>query len=186
MSGSFFPQPSHPLSLPSLIISSLLTAAGVVALAIPTAAAERVILKYSILRGSISVAELRTLANTGEASPALKAYLRLANKKPEELRRILVQKVDVDPVFLSKILNSFAGEYVLEQTSSIIHTPSSNANLQALRGALVTSAVPDGNLRLIEILENYPTSEVHVEGDRLAELYSQLKGMVDKLPRFPF
>ena len=185
MIRQLFTRTGNSFYFPSLAVYSLLTAAGLMTIPIPTVAAEKVILKYSILRESISVAELRELANTGKASPTLKAYLRLANKKPEELQRLLSQKVDVDPVLLSKVLNSFAGEYILDRTSSIIHTPSSNADRQALRGAIINSAVPDGNFRLIEVLENYPTSEVHIEGDRLRELYSQLQRIVDKLPQFP-
>ena len=161
----------------------LLIVAGVLVPVLPTEGAEQVILKYSILRESISVAELSTLANTGEVSPSLKAYLKLANKNPEDLQSLLTQKIGVDPVLLSKILNSFPGEYVLDQIGSVIHTPSGRANRQALRGAIVTSALSDGNIRLIEVLENYPTAEVHVEGDRLAEIYKQLKGLIDGLPR---
>ena len=77
-----------------LIISLL----GVFSATIPTQAAEQVILKYSILRESISVKELSTLANTGEVSSSLNAYLKLANKQPEELRGLLNNNVDVDPV----------------------------------------------------------------------------------------
>lgn len=179
-------RPRQLLHLTSLSISSILASLGAIALTLPSAAAERVILKYSILRAPLSVAELDTLAKTGEASPALKSYLALVNKKPEELQRVLAYKVSVDPVFLSKMLNSFPGEFMLEQIGTAIHTPSQRADKQALRGAIVTSAISDGNLSLIEVLQNYPTEEVHVEGDRLVELYTQLKGMVDGLSRLQF
>lgn len=153
---------------------------------LPAVAAERVILKYSILRESLSVAELTTLSKTGEASLSLKTYLAMVNKKPEDLQRVLAYKVNVDPIFLSKMLNSFPGEFMLEQIGIAIHTPSAKADKQALRGAIVTSAMSDGNLSLIEVLQNYPTEEVHVEGDRLVELYGQLKGMMDGLSRLQF
>lgn len=169
-----------------LSLSSILAVLGTIALTVPTTAAERVILKYSILRESVSVGELATLANTGEASPTLKAYLGMVNKKPEELQRVLAYQVSIDPVFLSKILNSFPGEFMLEQIGTAIHTPSQKADKQALRGAIVTSAMSDGKLSLIEVLQNYPTEEIHVEGDRLVELYTQLKGMMDGFSRLEF
>lgn len=167
-----------------LILSSpVITSLWIYLSEVSAEAAEQVILKYSILRESISVAELRNFADTGELSSSLKAYLTIANKKPEDLRQALTRKVEVDPVLLSKILNSFVGEILLDQVSEVIQTPSRKASRQSLRGALVTSALPDGNIRLIEVLENYPTSEVHVEGDRLAEIYRQLKGVLGNLPR---
>ena len=135
-------------------------------------AAERVVLKYSVLRESVSVEELSKLAKTGETSRSLKTYLKLANRKPEELRSLLNRNVDVDPVFLS------IGE--------VIHTPSKRANKESLRGALVTSALSDNNIRLIEIFENYPTEEIHVDGDRLVEVYQNIEGFLDGLPRLPF
>ncbi|MEL4895155.1 alpha/beta hydrolase [Crocosphaera sp. Alani8] len=171
---------------PQLIISFMLAMVGLFSPKVSAQAAETVILKYSILRESVSVEELSHLANTGEASRSLKSYLKLANKKPEELRVLLNNNVDVDPVFLSKVLNSFAGSMVLDPVGEVIHTPSKRANRESLRGALVTSAMSDQNIRLIEIFENYPTEEIHVDGDRLAEIYQNIQGFVNSIPRLPF
>jgi hypothetical protein len=164
-----------------MLWSALLVGMGLILPAIPAKAAEQVILKYSVLQESISVSELSTFTSTGEMSPSLERYCEMANKEPEELRQILIQEVEVDPVLLSKILNSFPGEFLLDRASEIVHTPSESASRQSLRGALVNSALPDGNVRIIEILENYPTAEVHVEGDRLVELYNTINGVVGQL-----
>ncbi len=173
----------YPLKL---VLSLLLASLSTLMVTIPANAAEQVILKYSILRESISVEELNTLAETGEVSPSLQTYLKLANKQPEELRNALNQSFSVDPVFLSQILNSFAGEFVLDQVGEVIHTPSQRASREALRGALVTSALSDKNVRVVEVLKNYPTSEVHVEGDRLAGIYKQIEGVISKIPGLSF
>jgi hypothetical protein len=169
-----------------LLLSSVLAGVSLLGTPLPTQAAEQIVLKYSILRESVSVSELSNLANTGEVSPSLNSYLTLAQKKPQDLRQVLNGKIEVNPVFLGKILNSFAGNFLLDQVSEVIHTPSARASRESLRGALVTSALRDGNIRLIEVLENYPTSEVYVEGDRLAEIYQQIKGVVSQLPHLPF
>jgi Alpha/beta hydrolase of unknown function (DUF1400) len=154
---------------------------GIVLSAIPAIAAERVVLRYSVLEASIPVADLRTLADTGEASSSLRNYLRQANTEPEELRRILTEEVDVDSVRISRILNSYPGELLLDAASEVIQTPSQRASRQSLRGAIVTSAVDDDNIRIIEILENYPTNEVYVDGNRLVELYDTIDGVVGQV-----
>jgi hypothetical protein len=164
-----------------ILFGTLLAGIGIVSHPLPAGASEQIILSYSILRESISVSELRTLADTGETSSSLKNYLEKANTKPEELQRTLNKKVEVDPVRLSKILNSYPGELLLDLASEVIETPSGKASRESLRGALVSSALPDGNVRIIEVLENYPTDEVHVDGDRLVELYNTMNNVVESV-----
>lgn len=144
-------------------------------------AAERVILKYRILRQSVSVPELTQLAETGQASPTLQAYLKLAQQDPQRLRQPLIQPIHVNRLLLDRVLNSSPGEVLLDQVGQVIHTPSNRANRQALRSALVQSATPDNRITLIEVLQNYPTAEIEVEGDRLEDAYRQLKTWSDRL-----
>jgi len=157
-----------------------------VALVTSAQAAEQIVLKYSILRESISVQELGELSRTGKVSPSLKSYLKLANKDPQELRYWLNKPFAVDPTTLSTVLNSFVGNFILNQVGEIIHTPSNRANKEALRGAIITSAQGDNSVQLIEVLENYPTKEVHLEGDRLMELYQTAQDLRTKLSKLPF
>ena len=46
-------------------------------------AAEKVVLKYSILRESIPVSDLETLAETGRTEPALESYIERAGRNPK-------------------------------------------------------------------------------------------------------
>lgn len=149
-------------------------------------AAESAIIKYYIFQGSVSVSELKQLSETGELAPALASQLKMANQKPEEFRKLLNRRVAADPIFLSKFLNNFLGESLLDYATEIVHTPDRSASRQALRGALVTSALDDKEIQLIEVLENYPTSEVHVDGNRLVDLINQIEGVLKKMPRLPF
>lgn len=145
-------------------------------------AADSVVLKYRFLRESVSVPELSTFAQTGELSPKLQIYLKLAGREPEQLRRALTQQVKVNPILLSQVLNSPLGGVMLDQVSQVVHTPSDRANRESLRGAIVSSALPDGQITLIETLENYPTPEVHVEGDRVVEFAQNIRRVFGRLP----
>jgi hypothetical protein len=148
-------------------------------------AADSVVLKYSFLRETISVPELSTFAETGELSTKLRVYLKLAGREPEQLRSLLTQEVKVNGVILSRMLNNPVGEAMLDQVSQVIHTPTNRASRESLRSALVSSALPDGQVTLIETLENYSTSEVHVEGDRLAEVAQTITKVLGRLPSLP-
>ncbi len=144
-------------------------------------AAEEIVLKYKILQASISVSELATFAETGELSPALQKYLNLAGRDPQELRSALTKKVDVSPLLLDRVFNSFPGEILLDQVGQVIHTPSGQADRQALRAAIVLSATSDSSLTLLEIMQNYPTSEIQVDGERLVQVYSQVGTLISQL-----
>lgn len=176
-----------------LLHSSLLLTVSVGTLLYSTVgqAAEKVTLRYGIFQESISVAELASFAETGNPSPTLAAYMKLANKKPEEVRDALNKQVNISAVVLDHALNNAIGERVLDEVGTTIHTATNTANRQALRSALVLSASDDGKVSLIEAIQKYPTQEVEVEGDRLvdtalklSELESGLRkilGVFDKL-----
>ncbi len=141
-------------------------------------------LKYGIFRESLSVEEISTFAQTGEISPSLQINLALARQNPKAIRQYLTEPVKVNPVFLDRVLNSPIGNVILDQISQVIHTPSHRADRQAMRAALVLSASQDGQVSLIEIIENYPTKEVEVNGDRLKSAYRQLRRLQGSLQDF--
>lgn len=145
-------------------------------------AAEFIVLKYGFLRDSLSVPELSTFAETGEMSSSISSYLDLAHQKPDNVREILNKKIPVNGVLLSKILNSKPGGVFLDIVAKYIQTPSGRASRESLRGAFVTSALDDNNIKLIEIIENYPTNEIHIEGDRLGELYTNIEKVIKQIP----
>ncbi|MBD1868805.1 alpha/beta hydrolase [Cyanobacteria bacterium FACHB-471] len=143
-------------------------------------AAEQVVLKYSVLRQSVSVAELTTLAETGETSRSLRRYLRLAGKQPEEVRQTLTEEAQVNVVLVDRGLNNPIGDTVLDQVGEAIYPPSGEASREALRSALVLSASDDDRISLIEVIQNYPTDEVVVDGDRLVAAYGQLQAIQER------
>jgi hypothetical protein len=145
-------------------------------------AAEQVLLKYSILRETVSVAELTALAERGELSSGLRTNLSLAGQNPAEVRKALSRTVKVNPLLVDRLLNSRAGNLVLDEISTVIHTPSGRGDRQALRGALTLATADDGQVSLIEVIQKYPTQEVQVEGDRLVDAYRQIQALSGQLP----
>ncbi|MBD2353131.1 alpha/beta hydrolase [Tolypothrix sp. FACHB-123] len=146
-------------------------------------AAEKVTLKYGIFRPSISVDELTKLAQTGEVSQSLNFYLTKAGQNPKAFRNILSQEVNADPILLDRLLNNPIGEFLLDRIGQSVSTSSGEANRQALRSAIILSANKDNKVSLIEIIQNYPTTEVVVDGERLAQAYRQLYILGENLQR---
>jgi hypothetical protein len=159
----------------------LAVGAGIVFYSSAAVAAEKVVLKYSVIRMTLPVSELEIFAETGKMSPGLEMLLSQAKKDPEAVRRSLTRPVKVSQSLLDRTLNSKVGEIILDEVGQVIRTPSGKANREALREALVLSATNDNEITLLEAMKNYPAPEVDVEGDRLIEAYGKLVVLSEQL-----
>ncbi|MEO1069457.1 MAG: alpha/beta hydrolase, partial [Cyanobacteria bacterium J06638_6] len=69
------------------------------------------------------------------------------------------------------------GVLLLEQIGRVVQTPVGEANVQALRGALILAAAdPEGSFTLLNVLKTYPTLTMHidlVEGLAIAQELNQ-------------
>jgi hypothetical protein len=144
-------------------------------------AAETVVLKYRILRESVSVQELTKFGETGELSSDLQAYFKLSGQKPETVRQTLTKEVQVNPVLLDRLLNSKVGNTVLDPLGEAIQTPKGGAEREALRSALTLSASGDGKFSILEVLQKYPTREVVLDGDRAEAAYKRLNDIAEQV-----
>jgi hypothetical protein len=141
-------------------------------------AAEKIVLKYKMFQGAVSVSELRTFAQTGEASPSLQFYIRASHQKPENFRKVLIQEFPVNVVTLDRALNNPAGNILLNQVSLAVHPPINAESPEAIRSALVLSASQDNKVSLMEVIQNYPTPTVEIEGEQILRTYRKVNAII--------
>ncbi|MGF1602032.1 MAG: alpha/beta hydrolase [Thermosynechococcaceae cyanobacterium] len=168
------------MNVPLKSIRHVLVGAGVAVClsANLTLAAEKVRINYGPISRSLPVSDLRQFAETGKTTRKLRSYLKRAKQDPDQIQAALTRSTTMNPVQLDRLLNSVPGELLLKEAGDVIHTPADRANHQALRSALILDASRDQQITLIDTLEEYPTPEVEVEGDRLVKLirqFNQLK-----------
>jgi hypothetical protein len=158
-----------------------LMSAGVAISLTPSQASssEKIIFTYGGLTQSIPLEELQDFADTGKVSPALDTLLSYGEQNPFFMRWILRQEFPANNKLISDLLNSTPGEYVLSQTGNVVSSKAERANVTALRGALVASAEDNNSVSLIELLENYPTQDVYVNGKILAKLRENLNQFIE-------
>lgn len=137
-------------------------------------AANEIVFRYGILRQRLSVVELAKFAESGEQSPVLERYLRRTNSNPEEVRQVLNQSVDVSKGTLNTGLNNALGNLLLDELGKMIQTPDDQGNRDALRTALIDSATPDNKLTILEVIQNYPADEIHLDVKRAISTYNRL------------
>ncbi len=148
--------------------------AGILATAPAGKAADEIVFRYGILRQRLSVAELTKFAQTGETSPVVERYLNQTNSNPEEIRAVLNRTVNVERHLLDRGLNNVAGNMLLDELGKIIQTPDDKGNREALRTALLESTAGDNQLTLLEVVQNYPTDEIHLDVKRAIRTYDRV------------
>jgi predicted dienelactone hydrolase len=139
--------------------------------AVPSPAAERLIISYGLLERSISVEDLEQFAKTGQLTPQLSAYnqrLGLDDERLTQIRGWLTTPVDLDGVAVAQFLYTEQGKLLLKQLSQVLQTPSRQAGFSALRSALILAAMEqsNGGLTLLNVLRQYPTEAIRVELDQ--------------------
>ncbi|GAB4345199.1 MAG: hypothetical protein Fur0042_09660 [Cyanophyceae cyanobacterium] len=143
-------------------------------------AAERLVLRYGPFSGAIATADLTALAERGELTPALEAYLILGKQSPERVREILNQGVEIDGDWLDAQLKSPWGRTLLDQVGEGIQSPDGQGDREALQAALTAAARNDGRITVLDVLQQYPGREVHIRVDRLLRIYEQVQELRDR------
>ena len=136
----------------------------------PALANKNLVFRFGPLGRSISMQDLTYFAETGKLPAGWSFFFNVAGVDPEVVRTALNQEVSVSLRFLDKTLNNLLGEFLLYQVGQVVHPRSNIANIQALRSASILSVADDNRLSLLEILQQYPTREVYINGAQLARL----------------
>ncbi|MFN9629713.1 MAG: alpha/beta hydrolase [Cyanobacteriota bacterium] len=148
-------------------------------------AAERVVLITGAFRRSIPIAEFETLATTGKGVGLLGDLLRLGRQNPNQLSKLLNEKIALPIPLVSRLLHTRIGDAVLDRMSLIIHpSRSPQDGVVAIRSAVVLGIEEgNGSLSALGFLKAYPTREMAVDVPQLLTL-AQKASSISDLIRF--
>jgi len=152
---------------------------GLLSYSVAAQAADRMVLKYGILRDSVSIESLTVLAETGQVPRNLQPTLRRMRQEPEEVRKILTKPVELNAQVLNLVLTSPLGTVTLDELAEIISTPGEDAstNRQSIRSALTLAALDDNQVTLLEFLQKYPSNKMVVDVKRLLKAYEKIDNL---------
>ena len=139
---------------------------GLTALASPALAAMDVALVSGAFRRSIPVKDIEHLANTGEARGLLEQLLVLSEQDPENVAKLLNQKLDLPLVLTSRLINTRIGEAIIRRVGQIlypIYTPQPEISIPALRAGVINGLHNSGDgLTAVDFLKAYPNEVLAV------------------------
>ena len=139
---------------------------GFTALASPALAAKDVALVSGAFRRSIPVKDIEHLAKTGEARGLLEQLLVLSKQDPEDVAKLLNQKLDLPLVLTSRLINTRIGEAIIRRVGQIlypIYTPQPEISIPALRAGVINGLHNSGDgLTAVDFLKAYPNEVLAV------------------------
>ena len=139
---------------------------GLTALASPALAAKDIALVSGAFRRSIPVKDIEHLANTGEARGLLEQLLVLSEQDPDNVAKLLNQKLDLPLVLTSRLINTRIGEAIIRRVGQIlypIYTPQPEVSIPALRAGVINGLHNSGDgLTAVDFLKAYPNEVLAV------------------------
>jgi predicted dienelactone hydrolase len=147
----------------------------------PALAAERLVVSYGPLQRSVPVSAVRTFIQAGEVTPEIRAYATLLNSQElTDLRSSLQGGVKLGVVPVDNFLRSSLGNSLLQEIGQIIRIGPNLTGEKAVSAALVLSASKNDGVNLVNFLENFPNSEVFVDGLKLQGTVAKVQNLVDE------
>ena len=139
--------------------------------ALPSEAAERVIIRVGPLRQSIELTDLELFAQTGEVPDTLRLYERFLSP---QVQRSLNQTLDLDPSMsdriITDVIDSPNGELLLDALARI----APNLTMPQLQAAVRLAAIQSEGLSVLGILRAIPQDTLEVDLSAAIALASQL------------
>ncbi|HEY9797360.1 MAG TPA: alpha/beta hydrolase [Leptolyngbyaceae cyanobacterium] len=145
----------------------------------PAQGAEQLYLSYGPLEFSLPIASLEVYAKEGKIDQALAVYANyLDSKQLEQLRQVLVTRVDVTPVAIAQFLYSPQGEIILQRIGQIVQTKAYQDGFYAIRAALIKAAADPEGLTLLNVLQKFPTYGIRINSARGFKIIDQLSNLI--------
>jgi predicted dienelactone hydrolase len=143
-------------------------------------AAEKIFLIYGPINLSVKVESLATFAHQGTINQELSFYLdKLSPDQQNQLRKLLLTTTKIDPLLLSRFLNTKFGESILSQLGEIISIKGGRNGNYALRGAVVQTALDTQELNLLNILHNLPNN-IQLTLDQVFEIIKSIDKTIEE------
>ena len=145
----------------------------------PIQAAEQLTLHIGAAERSLDVDDLTTFVTTTEVPASLNWYAdQFSAEELEELRTLLTTPFDVEPVQVSRFLNTPLGEALLSRLLILFNLPDPDHAVLALRASMVNAAFADGGMTILNMIQEWPLREVPIDFDVALQSMDEAKSPV--------
>jgi len=148
-------------------------------------AAGTILFNFGPLEFTIAVASLEAYATTGRIAPDFRDVAsRLTPEQLADLRVLLTQRADLDPVTVSQFLYSPQGEVMLRQLGELIQTRQRVSGFYALRSALILAAADQQTgLTALNVLDKFPVDGLRINSALAFEMVNLVSRQIEATER---
>lgn len=144
-------------------------------------AAESIVLIYNETQTSTSVSNLQALISRGEMTKNLQEFFRKVPQNSKLVGDLLTARIPISPAFVEQSFKSSTGQFLLIQFDQLLSTSLRQENLEPLRSALAAAYGDDNRFSVLEVIEEYPKSEVRLNLRNLAETYNDVSTFITRI-----
>ncbi|AKG20303.1 alpha/beta hydrolase [Calothrix sp. 336/3] len=126
-------------------------------------AAEKVVVRFGSFAESISVADLKQVAETGKFPAGYGIYTnRLSSAQRDLIIKALRTNLPISVVAMNRLLNTQVGTTILRDLAAVTQREDTAA-VPALRAALVLGATDKQGLSILSFIANYPSQRLEID-----------------------
>ena len=160
-----------------LILSSLMAGATLVGWADPAVAQKRVVLHHRDLSAVVPLSDLTRLVQTGQSTNSLQRFLRTTPLTEPKVIELLTRPFQQQGLPLDRDDRRFIGI----QVGTLVGDPRGRERPQAVLTALDRAFAGDGQLTFLEVIEQYPSSTVRIELNRISRFSADTNRLVRRI-----
>ena len=133
------------------------------------------------IQASIKVQDLRLFAETGKTTKTISQALGISKVNPNQVRGFMTLEIEADVVNYGSFLYSNIGLNIIKGVAEVIQTRHNYESDKALRSALILAAADDNRISVLEILEKYPTEEMHIDVSKINQIVGKVQETIGNL-----
>ncbi|MGK7921049.1 MAG: alpha/beta hydrolase [Trichodesmium sp.] len=133
------------------------------------------------IRASVKVKDLQIFAETGETTKTISQALGISKVNPNTVRGLMTLEVGANVTNIARVLYSNLGQNVTKGIAEVVQTRHNYESDKALRSAIILAAADDNRISVLEVLEKYPTEEMHINVGKINEIVERVKGTISNL-----
>ncbi|MEN9215833.1 MAG: alpha/beta hydrolase [Gloeomargarita sp. HHBFW_bins_162] len=149
--------------------------------ALPSWAAEKVMVRFGPIATPVTVSDLQALATTGQASERLISLLSLAGIKPADAQKFLSTSIPLPMDTLNTMMNSFIGGIILKQVATFVQPVDGGDGVAAIKTGL-SQAAQNNPMTLLSLIQNYP-GDISFDAQKAMTMYQQIQADGQNLPK---
>lgn len=141
--------------------------------------ADRLTLSYGLLERSITIESLKQYATEGKIPEDLRFYIRyLDEAQRQQLQQVLTARADLSAVAVAQFLYTEQGETLLRRLGEVVRTDANLSGFYAIRSALILAAADPGGLTALNVLKEFPLSDIRIDLARTLQILGGLQTLI--------